>query len=187
MKRLALLCLFALACFSATASSRTSDSLAVHAIKAMIDEYFAKYVYEIEIISFGTRHGQAEETIEKLLRFGIPSMPMRITRDARENPQLDEFKLNNSSILLFDSPENFKQMKNRIKFQHGYLVTHPHLVYFPNATIDDIQTPFNENSLIDNIDFLVNETHNSIELATAFLFTPDVCYKNQFKVINCFT
>jgi hypothetical protein len=45
----------------------------------------------------------------------------------------------------------------------------------------------NKNHTIDKTTFLVNETRHSIELATAFLFTPEVCHTNQFKVINRFT
>jgi hypothetical protein len=171
----------------ATASSRTTESLAVHAIKAVIDEYFAKTVHEIEVISFGTRYGQAEEIIEKLLRFGQQSIPMRITREARERLQSNEFKLNKPSILLFDSPENFNRTQQRIVFQHGNIVSHPNLVYIHNATIADIQVAGYKNHTIDKTIFLVNETLHSIELATAFLFTPDACHTNQFKVINRFT
>jgi hypothetical protein len=187
MKRLALLCLFTSACFTTTASSRISESLAPSAIKSVIDEYFARNVHEIEVISFGTRQGQAEETIEKLLRFGQQLMPMGITRDARELLQSDELNLSQSSILLFDSVKNYKETQKRIDFQPQQIKRLHHLVYIHNATIDDIQMPFNESSLIDNIDFLVNETRHSIELATAFLFTPDACHSNQFKVINRFT
>jgi hypothetical protein len=178
---------FTLIFLMATASSRTTESLAVHAIKAVIDEYFSKIVHEIEVISFGTRYGQAEEIIEKLLSFGQQSIPMQITREAKKLPQLNEFKLNKPSVLLFDSPENFSQTQQRIVFQHGNLVSHPHLVYIHNATIADIQVAGYKNHTIDKTIFLVNETLHSIELATAFLFTPDACHTNQFKVINRFT
>jgi hypothetical protein len=35
--------------------------------------------------------------------------------------------------------------------------------------------------------FLVSESLQSIELATSFMFSPGVCHKNQFRVINRFT
>jgi hypothetical protein len=82
--------------------------VAPFAIKELIDGYFVRNVHEIEIISFGVKNGEAEETIARLQRLGIPSMPIRVTRNAIELLQSD-FKLNYSSILLFDSPENFNQ------------------------------------------------------------------------------
>jgi hypothetical protein len=185
MKRLGVLLLFILVYSTSANNSRASEWLATSAIKSVIDEYFAKNVYEVEIISFGMRNGKAEKTIEKLLRFGIQSMPVRVTSNVRDNP-LSEYELKNSSILLFDSPENFNRTKPHIVFQRG-VTSHPHLVYVPNATIDDIQVVSDKNHTIHKSIFLVNEMHDSIELATAFMFTPDACHTNHFKVINRFT
>jgi hypothetical protein len=165
---------------------RTPESIALLAIKAVIDEYFANNVHEVEIIDFGVKNGKAEETIERLLRLGIQSVPMRITRNARDNLQSNEYVLKTPSILLFDSPENFNRTQPRIVFQRG-LTSHPHLVYIPNATVKDIQVVSDKNHTIHKSIFLVNEMRDSIELATAFMFTPDACHTNQFKVINRFT
>jgi hypothetical protein len=170
---------------SAEATNSVSSPLASHAVRAVIDEFFAANVYEIEVINFGADHGKAEETIDKLLRLGIPSMPMKISKATGEHSGA-EFKLSKPSILLFDSPENFDRNAHRIVFQHGRVVFHPHLVYIRNATIEDIQVVSNKSYTIDKTIFLVNETRHSIELATSFMFTPDACYKNQFKVINRF-
>jgi hypothetical protein len=60
-------------------------------------------------------------------------------------------------------------------------------VYIYGATLDDIQIAGYKYHTIDKTIFLVNETPHSIELATAFLFTPQACDTNQFKVINRFT
>jgi hypothetical protein len=112
---------------------------------------------------------------------------MKILSDDRENPESDELKFKNPSILLFDSPENFKQTNSWIVFQHGHLTSYPHIVLVHDATIDDIQVAANKNHTIDRTIFLVNETRHSISLATSFMFTPEACYTNQFRVIDRFT
>jgi hypothetical protein len=150
----------------------------------VIDKYFLKNACEIEVINFGTRNGHGDETIEKLLRLENQSLAIRISRFDGEQ---DELKLQNSSVLLFDSPENFKASQSRINFQPGQLHRLHHLVYIHDATIEDLQIQFSEKHMIDNIDFLVNETRNSIEIATAFMFSFVACWKNQFKVVNRFT
>jgi hypothetical protein len=186
MKRVAVLLLFILVYSTSSAIARAPVPLAPLAIKAVIDDYFATNVHEVEIISFGLDDGKAEETIERLLRLGIQSIPMRFTTNSGDNLQSDEYVLKKPSILLFDSPENFNRIQPRIVFQRG-LTSHPHLVYVPNATVKDIQVVSDKNHTIHKSNFLVNEMRGSIELATAFMFTPDACHTNQFKVINRFT
>jgi hypothetical protein len=187
MTRLTVLFLFILVYSSSDGSTKAPPSLAPEAIKAIVDEYYTKNVQEIEVINFGVRNGQGEKTTEKLMRLGYQSVPLRISRDARKHPESDEFKLNEPSILMFDSPENFNRTQSGIIFQHGNFVSHPHIVYIHNATIEDIQVVGNRNHTIDKTIFLVNETVHSVELATAFLVTPKACWKNQFKVINRYT
>jgi hypothetical protein len=186
MKGLVVLLLFILVYAISAENSRATEPLALLAIKAVIKEYFAKTVHEIEIINFGVKNGKAQGKIEKLLKLGIQSMPMTVTSNATEFLQSDEYVLKKPSILLFDSPENFNQTQPQIVFQFG-LTSHPHLIYIPNATIDDILDVSRKNHTIHKSIFLVNEMRGSIELATAFMFTPDACHTNQFKVINRFT
>jgi hypothetical protein len=173
-----------LTCFSALAKAETPRSIAPHAIAAMIDGYFARNVHAMEIVNFGQKNGRSEATIENLLKLVDVSVTMKVTTP---HPDSNDFKLNTSSILLFDSPENFNRTQNRIVFQHGNLISHPHLVYIHNASMDDIQVAANKNHTIDKTMFFVNETCESIELATSFMFSPSVCHKNQFRVVNRFT
>jgi hypothetical protein len=186
MKRLAVLLLFILIYSTSAATTKTPESLALLAIKSVIDEYFVKNVQEIEIVNFGVKWGKAEGTIEKILRLKMP-VPMRVTSNFRGNLQTDKYWLKKPSVVLFDSPENFNQTQPRIVFQSGLKSNPPHLVYVPNATIKDIQVVSDKNHTINKSIFLVNEVRDSIELATAFMFTPDACHTNQFKVINRFT
>jgi hypothetical protein len=186
MTRLAVLFLFILIYSTSSASTRAFQSLAPPAIKAVVDEYFAKNVHEMEILNFGVENEKSEETIERLLRFDIESIPIRITKIDTKTLQSDEYELQKPSILLFDSPENFNQTQKQIVFQSS-TTSHQHLVYVPNATIVDIRVISDKNHSIHKSIFLVNEMRDSIELATAFMYTTDACDTNQFKVINRFT
>jgi hypothetical protein len=154
------------------------------AIKAVIAGYFAENVYEVEVINFGVENGEGDGKIESLLRLKIQSIPITATRSVRENLLPGEYELQKPSILLFDSPKNFNQTQPQIVFQRG-IESHPHLVYVPNATVNEIQVVSYKNHTIDKSIF-INVERDTIELATAFLFTPDACHSNQFKVINRF-
>jgi hypothetical protein len=184
MTRLAVIVLFILV-YSVTASNiRATEPLAPAAIKAVIDDYYARNVHEVEVINFGVRNGHGEKTIEKLLKLGSPTIPLKVTRDVREKPQSEVFELKLPSIVLFDSPENFNKTQDKIVFQSDYIISHPHIVYIHNATFKDIQVVSEKNFTIDRTIFLVNETQNSIELATSFMFTAEACGLTHFKVIN---
>jgi hypothetical protein len=186
MARLAVIVLFILIYSNVPANSRTLEPLAPAAIKAVINEYYADTVHEVEVINFGMSNGQSEKTIETLLKLGSSTISMKITKHAREHPQTREYELKLPSILLFDSPEHFNMMQKRIVFQSGQVVNNPHIVYIYNATFEDIQVVSDKNFTIDRTIFLVNENQNSMELATVFMYTADACELNQFKVINRF-
>jgi hypothetical protein len=182
-QRFVLFCLI-LAYFSAFAKAESSPSLVPPAIKAIIDGYFAEKVQAIEVINFGEKNGRGVATVESFLKLGDVSIPMKVTM---AHSLSHEFKLNLSSILFFDSPENFKQTQKRIVFQHGNLISHPHLVYIHNALMNDIQVAAYKKHTIDKTMFFVNEKRESIELTTSFMFSPGACHKNKFRVINRFT
>jgi hypothetical protein len=169
---------------SSTEKIELPKSLAPLAIKAIIDEYFVANVHEIEIVSLGVKNGPAEETIDEILRLENQTIAMRISRHCLDTDQL---KLNSSSILFFDSPENFNRTQGKIDFQSDIVKRHRHLIHVHNATLDDVKVVAYKNLTIDRVDFLVNKTRDSIELATAFMYSPVACNENQFEVINRFT
>jgi hypothetical protein len=160
--------------------TKVPGSLAPHAIKAIIDFYFAKHFREIEVVNFGARNGKADETIGKILMLGNQSIPMKIIRKAGKNPQPIEIEA--TSILLFDSPENFKQ--NKISFATLF-ENKPQLVYFPGARFDNVRTFPKSRFSTSKTMFLVNETKFFINLATVDYFShPKNCEANQWKTIN---
>jgi hypothetical protein len=186
MGRLAVLFLFILIYSPQLDCSTSSESLAPHAIKGVIDGYFAKKVKDVLAINFGTTNEKASKVIEECLKFAGSSMPIINYRDKRQNIN-GFYQLYRPSILFFDSPVNFAENLKWILFQRGLILSAPHLVYIHGASLDDIQIAEKKWDTIHKTIFLVNETPHSIELATAFLFTPQACHTNQFKVINRFT
>jgi hypothetical protein len=123
MARLAVIFSVSVFCIAAIASTRAPESLAPQAIKAVIDEYFVANVHEIEIISFGERNGYANGVVDKFLRVGSHTMPIEVTRNSKVDLDSDWFKLNKSTILLFDSPENFNQIQPQIIFQCNHIIS----------------------------------------------------------------
>lgn len=96
------------------------------------------------------------------------------------------YQLNTSSICLFDSVENFKATFGKIKWLSNKNMRHPHLVYVPGITANDILSIATDGFLIDKVNFLVNVTSTSADIATSFMFTPQKCRVNQIQSINRF-
>ena len=61
-----------------------------------------------------------------------------------------------------------------------------HLVYVPGLTTSDIIQTFDDAFEMDRVNFLMNETDNSIDLVTGYMFSPQACKKVQLKTINRF-
>jgi hypothetical protein len=97
----------------------------------------------------------------------------------------NQISLNISTVLIFDSPENFHQTINNIKWQPHKAARLHHLVYIHGGRMSHLEA-LPTNLTLDKVDFLINETGHSIELATAFMFSPGVCRLNHFKVVDRF-
>jgi hypothetical protein len=119
MTRLEFVFLSLIIFLSVAVNIKATELLAPHAIKRVIDNYFAKKVHEIEIVNFGRKNGQAEEALDELLRLGITSVPMKVTTNARKYLDFGDYRLQKPSVLLFDSPDIFKQTQDSINFQPG--------------------------------------------------------------------
>jgi hypothetical protein len=181
MKARTLLLLFILVY---SGEGQTFDLLAPAAIRSVINEYFAIENCEIDVIKFGGRFGRAEETIEEIYELGNLKASLKLFDDVKEN--LNRLQLKTSSVLLFDSPENFEEFQGKITWQTSKVKRHRHLVYIHGALLENLETVRRQNFTIDQVGFLINETPQSIELVTAFMFTAEKCRENQFKVINRF-
>lgn len=99
----------------------------------------------------------------------------------------DNYQLKTSSILVFDSVQNFVEHVKSINWLTNKRFRHPHLVYIPGVTKSDLLENIDDGFLIDNVGFLVHEADGSIGLVTSFMFSKKKCRTNQLITINRFS
>lgn len=142
---------------------------------------------------------QSEKLIESILTKKNDSLLFKVSTHTDFNSTL---RLNISSVIIFDSVESFRQMRDNIYWQTNKAKRYKHLVYFPGGSQKDLELIrfglFFENHKdlylkirsdefsIDSVNFLIHKTDQSIELVSAFMFTSQACRKNQFLTINRF-
>jgi hypothetical protein len=164
-------------------SHRTTSA---QAIKRIIDEYYAESVREIEFISFGVKSGQGDKMIEEVLKLRNLTVTTKVSRDVRVDPE-QEYVLENPSVLMFDSAENYAQKIRHIVFQSGSEPGQPHLVYFPNARTED----YNYINLdrfysFANVAFLTQDSDNTVHLVTVVYHPNSDNCRSAFMNINTF-
>jgi hypothetical protein len=176
------------------------NSLVSHAINGMLQDYFAKTSPKIDLIHVNDgKSEQSEKLIKSILKNKDGSLLFKVSTHSDYNSTI---MLNTSSVIIFDSAESFRKMRNNIFWQPNYAVRYKHLVYFPKGRRSDLELiQFNlmfkfkeeenferrlDEFSIDRVNFLMNETDQSIELVSGFMFTSQACRKNQFLTINRF-
>lgn len=103
-----------------------------------------------------------------------------------KNQSIWNKKLNDSTVLLLDSAENFRNIASSIDWLNNPERRQKHIVYAPNLTARDITKKIEDGFEIDQVAFLMNETTHSIDLVTSFMFTERACRQNQLETINRF-
>lgn len=161
-----------------------TKSLAPFAINDIIKSYFAKTCSTIDVIYIGVQTRNIEDSVANLLNLKHDLISIRLKKCV--DIKNCELKLESFSILIVDSPENFKLLSETIVWQTNPKKRYQHLVHIQGATIRDVQE-IKDGFPIDNIDFLVNESKDLIDLVTSFMFTPKKCRINQPVTINRFS
>jgi hypothetical protein len=181
--------LFILIHFNEQFELEASQSLAPYSIKAIIDEFAKENNREIEIQNFGVKNGRGSEVITKLLKLENSSIVIQNTKDERKKPRQEPVILKFSSVLVFDSMENFVRSLQSISFERWTLNIPFHLVYIPEADVNFLKNMFTIREFFYSYRcyFLVYETFQSIDLLTPFIFSPKSCENFEWKVINQFT
>lgn len=164
--------------------SKKFHSLSSNAIKEILLEYFAKISPKMNLISFGYKNGFSESLIEEVLGNNNGSIAIRVLRNVQGNPWLQQ--LNISSLLLFDSPQNFKDSIHNITWLTNKRMRNNHLVHVHDASEKDIRENLQDGFSIDSVSFLVNESEKSMKLISSFMFTPTACRSYQLLKINNF-
>lgn len=157
-----------------------ASSLTYSAINEVLNRNFASESGKLDIFWCGTRLGESENLVNQLLRRKkLLSIQVKTCDDK-------VLELDTSTFLLFDSPEIFNREFEKIFWQTSKSERRRHLVHIFNATLDFVPEIEEIDWSIDNVAFLVNETKESIDLATFFLFTDKKCRQNQLVTINRF-
>ena len=154
------------------------------AINGILNSHFTKGTAKVDLVYFSDKSEGSKSVVESLLKIKNEITPIKVHQFVIENHE--EIRLNASSIVIFDSLQNFKETAPKIVWVTRNSSRDNHLVYAPNLTAFDILTNIKDGFLIDHVSFLLNETKKSIELATSFMFTQHACRQNQIFTINKF-
>jgi hypothetical protein len=176
--------LFLLIYFAEPLKVEASKSLAPHAIKAIIDQYASENNREILIQNFGTKSGKASEVVGKLLKHENFSIAIENQKGARIYPETKAFYFEFTSVLVFDSVENYFRSFENVRISYVAINLPYHLVYIPGAEMNFIA--YIKHFMAHRFYFLVDETSDSIDLATPFFFSPGKCRKPQWRIVNRF-
>lgn len=162
-----------------------TKSVVSNAISSSLNEYSKKNSFvDVDLIFFGVKSGKSENLVSEILCTKSYLNVLNLSKVSPETPWKNN--LNKSSILIFDSVKNFEIFRDKIVWQTNNATRHQHLVHIPNVTIDDLEKIQNGFS-IDNVNFLMNETEESIDLVTGFMFSSNKCRSNEFVTINRLT
>src|ERR1700704_6655789 len=158
---------------------KSSNSLVSRAILSIIENVFVQETGKIDLINYGSKL-----VIEEVLLNNPHMISVQTLKDGADDSRKNQ--LNISSILFFDSPENFKERVNNIRWLSNPRRRFKHLVYVPNLTTSDIDENINDAFNIDSVGFLMNDNNKSIDLIASYMFTAQKCLSNQLFTINTF-
>lgn len=169
---------FILAVTFCIVDSKAKNSLTISAVLGVIASDFATESDKIDIISC-VNQTFSEKWLDNFLRLKNNTLVVQLSTCNFKN-----IELNTSTLLIFESPEDFDETVEKIIWQTNPAIRDKHLVYIRNGSKDDLKKAIEDASWIDNVAFLLNETEDSIELASSFMFTASKCHENQLVTIN---
>ena len=176
----------------ALASGTEKLTVVLYAINAIIEKHFAttnaNWQGKVNIHWFGRETGEIITVIDKLFKIKSSTTSIRVTKEDFSIKQ-ENFYLGESSIVFFDSLGTFKANALKIKWLTNPRQRTHHLVYVSSLKVSDVIKTFPDGFLIDHVNFLMNETKNSIELVTTFMFSAILdleCRELELKTINRF-
>lgn len=161
------------------------DWLVFNAMQELLVEFFATASAKVDVINFGKRFDHGGKLAENILRNKPDDISVQVSQFKLD--QAWKYQLNISSLLFFDSPQNFIALVKKIKWLSDKRMRYKHLVHVPNLIMSDIVENIQDGFSIDNVNFLMNETEESIDLVSSFMFTSKKCRSNQLVTINRFT
>lgn len=170
--------------FTIICDSAQSKSLVTSAITSVIKNYFVENLPKIDIVIYGEVNGASERLLKEILSEEVEGISANILSGSNESR--NKLQLNGSSIVLFDSKEKFKELFKKIIWLSNPRKRFKHLVHIINAEASDINLNIQDGSVIDSVDFLVQDSQNSVQLFSVFMFTQKSCRQHQLLPINSF-
>jgi hypothetical protein len=174
---------FLVAVFVLVSSERNdrTDLVVFGAIKGVLEDHFAPHEPKVDLYFSGP---DSEDLANKLLREKPAEVSVQVIR-------LDGFKqvqLNSPSILLFDSGEHHLKVYYNITWTSKSGLWHNHLVYAPKTGALDVLAEFSRlNMSYENQNFIEIVNDTTVDLVTAFSFSPEKCNSPHYKTINRFS
>lgn len=158
MKASSFILLFSVFCLAHQAICIKQRSLASEAINSILNEFFAYNSYAVDVIYYNSG---SEKMVDELLRIKSDKDSVQVSKGDAAN--LWKCQLNISTVLVFDSLRNFKEINGNIVWQVDPRVRQKHLFYIPNASVGDNEF-IKKGFSIDSVSFLINENKKSIKL-----------------------
>ena len=173
-------------------SGKKKDSVIPYAINTIIEQHFVNletYPGRVDISYVGNNNLEFSELMDKLFKIKSANTKVIVSKielvKSIHKPN-KFYKLGDSGIVIFDSVERFVASSSTIFWVADARYRNQHLVYVPGLTTSDIIKTFNNGFEIDDINFLMHETDNTVELVSSFMYTPQACRQLQLKTINRF-
>ena len=167
-----------------------SQSLVIPAISGILNDYFAKNSGKVDLVFCGQNRESYEAEVQEILKHVRD--PVAVTVIKCETNALESLRLKTSSILWFDSFEQFFENFDKIVWQSYKDRFIQHLMLYPNAKTNDFELVGNKFHTVHSkmgfsaLNFLVDETKDSIDLISSETFTKEKCGEVQITAINRF-
>lgn len=155
-------------CAQSIAKPKAKPFLVSLAIKTMMTEYFVKNSPQVNIIHFGSK--LSKRLVDEIMRKKYDFFTVKILEANFENDKIH--KLGTSTVALFDSAITFNSTMENIEWMNPRSGVHnKHLAYIRNSTTNEITEIIRSKLNIDNVNFLLNESEESIDLVSPHKFS----------------
>lgn len=163
-------------------NSVKAKRLAFSAIQTILSRNFVTQDGKVDFVFCGDKQSSSEKLFNEILCNRDESLlSIKVA-----NCDTREVQLNTSTFIAFSSPEIFSKMVGKIDWQTNRSVRYKHSVYTKNGQAKDIAESFEDGRAIDKVAYMLNETKESIDLVTSYMFTKIKCRGNQLIRINRF-
>jgi hypothetical protein len=151
------------------------------AIKGILINHFALHEPRVDVYFSGVT---SEKLAWKILRY----KPMEIAIRTFKVNLFTEIYIDFPSIILCDSFEHYKDLKERVYWMSRNGTYFNNVIYVPEKEINNVlnYNPWPEyENFNSNYIKIVNDT--TVHLLQSRMFSPGICGKKHFTVINQFT